>query len=387
MKTPRPWLLRGATVLLALGIGGALAPAQASLEAGAPAATAAARPARPAYVPRIRHVFVINIENKGYTETWGAGSKAPYLARTLRNQGVLLNSYYGTAHNSLPNYLAQISGQAPNLDTQTDCQIYSPWTSGGADQAPGQAVGSGCVYPASVPTLPRQLTGVGLQWRGYMQQMRRPCQHPALGKPDPTQHATVGHNYAVRHNPFVYFRSIVGHARYCAAHVKPLVTLKKNLRHASTTPNLSYITPDLCHDGHDDPCANKQPGGLPQVNRFLKVWVPRILASPAFRRNGVLVITADESDGPLTDSSACCGELTGPNTTMPGLAGPGGGRVGALVISQWTKKGTWSTTPYNHYSLLASIEEAFRLPKLGMASVSGLNVFGLDVYNRHFTAG
>jgi hypothetical protein len=72
---------------------------------------------------------------------------------------------------------------------------------------------------------------------------------------------------------------------------------------------------------------------------------------------------------------------------MPGLAGPGGGRVGALVISQWTKKGTWSTTPYNHYSLLASIEEAFRLPKLGMASVSGLDVFGLDVYNRHFTAG
>jgi hypothetical protein len=329
---------------------------------------------------------VINIENKGYSETWGAGSEAPYLAKTLRSQGVLLNSYYGTAHNSLPNYLAQISGQAPNLDTQTDCQRYSAWTSTGPDQAPGQAVGSGCVYPASVPTLPRQLTSVGLNWRGYMQQMRRPCRHPAVGALDPTQHATLGHNYAVRHNPFMYFQSIIGHQHYCEAHVKPLAQLKRDLRHARTTRNLTYITPDLCRDGHDDPCANKQPGGLPQVNGFLKTWVPRILASPAFRRNGMLVITADESDSPLSDATACCGELPGPNTTSPGLAGPGGGRVGALVISQWTKKGTWSTTPYNHYSLLASIEEAFRLPKLGMAGVDGLDRFGLDVYSRHFTA-
>jgi hypothetical protein len=386
MKTRQAWLLRGLTVLLALGIGGSLAPADASLVARAPA-VAAARPARPPYVPPIRHVFVINIENKGYTETWGAGSKAPYLAKTLRSQGVLLNYYYGTAHNSLPNYLAQISGQAPNLSTQLDCQTYSPWTSAGPDQAPGQAVGSGCVYPASVPTLPRQLTSVGLTWRGYMQQMRRPCRHPAIGTPDLTQHATRGHNYAVRHNPFMYFQSIVGHQHYCEAHVKPLATLKRNLRHTRTTRNLTYITPDLCRDGHDDPCASGQKGGLPQVDAFLKTWVPRILASPAFRRNGMLVITADESDSPAADSSACCGELPGPNTATPGLTGPGGGRVGALVISQWSKKGSWSTTPYNHYSLLASIEEAFRLPRIGMASVGTLDRFGLDVYNRHFTVG
>jgi hypothetical protein len=390
MTTRRTWTVRGLTVLLALGIGGSLAPAQATLGAAAPAAPAAAalaRPARPAYVPKIRHVFVINIENKGYTETWGPGSAAPYLARHLRNQGVLLNSYYGTAHNSLPNYLAQISGQAPNPSTQLDCQTYSAWTSAGPDQAPGQAVGSGCVYPSSVRTLPRQLTGVGLSWRGYMQQMRRPCQHPSIGSPDPTQHATLGHNYAVRHNPFMYFNSIVRHQRYCDGHVKPLAQLKHDLKRGRTTRNLTYITPDLCRDGHDDPCANKQKGGLTQVNSFLKRWVPRILASRAFQRNGMLVITADESDSPLSDASACCGEQTGPNTTTPGLTGPGGGKVGALVISHWTKPGTWSTTPYNHYSLLASIEEIFRLPKLGMAGVSGLDVFGLDVYNRHFTAG
>lgn len=53
--------------------------------------------------------FVINLENKGYDKVWGAGSAAPYLSQTLRAQGVLLSQYYGTAHNSHPDYLAQIS--------------------------------------------------------------------------------------------------------------------------------------------------------------------------------------------------------------------------------------------------------------------------------------
>ena len=103
----------------------------------------------PAYVPPVKHVFVINIENKGYDTTWGAGSAAPYLARTLRAKGVLLNTYYGTAHNSQPNYVAQISGQGPNPQMQADCQVYSSFVRR-RHRAPGQAVGSGCVFPASV---------------------------------------------------------------------------------------------------------------------------------------------------------------------------------------------------------------------------------------------
>ena len=62
----------------------------------------------------MRHVFVVNLENKGYDETFGPDSPAPYLSKTLRAQGQLLTQYYGTAHNSLPNYIAQISGQGPN---------------------------------------------------------------------------------------------------------------------------------------------------------------------------------------------------------------------------------------------------------------------------------
>jgi phosphatidylinositol-3-phosphatase len=366
--------------LVALAVTLWLTPARASGgTVRGPAALSGPLP-RPAYVPPIRHVFVINIENKGYRTTFGDRSAAPYLAKTLRKQGVLLNSYYATAHNSLPNYLAQISGQAPTLQGQLDCQVFSAFTRTGPDQDPGQKVGTGCVYPRGVKTLPRQLTDNKLTWRGYMQQMKHPCQHPKIGSPDPTQHARPGANYAVRHDPFMYFRGIIGNRDYCRGHVRLLRRLDDDLVHVSTTRNLTYITPDLCRDGHDDPCANGRKGGLVRVNAFLERWVPKILRSPAYRRNGMLVITADESDD-FRDRSTCCGETPGPNVAMAGIIVPSGGKVGALVLSPFTRPGTWSTTPYNHYSLLASIEEIFGLPKLGMAGADELPVFGLDVYN------
>jgi hypothetical protein len=96
----------------------------------------------------------------------------------------------------------------------------------------------------------------------------------------------------------------------------------------------------------------------------------------------MLVIAFDESDGPSSDSSACCGEGPGPNSAVPGITGLGGGRVGALVLSNHTAPNTWNDTPYNHYSLLASIENLFGLPQIGYAATPGLATFGLDVFNR-----
>ncbi|MBT1001954.1 alkaline phosphatase family protein [Paenarthrobacter sp. DKR-5] len=331
------------------------------------------------YLPGAQHVFVINLENKGYDKTWGAGSAAPYLSTTLRNQGVLLNQYYGTAHNSQPNYVAEISGQGPNAQMQADCQTYSPFLQTGTVD-PGQAVGDGCVFPAGVPTVADQLTTAGKTWKGYMEDMGTPCRHPALGAIDDTQKARVGDQYAARHNPFVYFAGITG-SPDCAKNDVDLSALQTDLASAATTPNLSLITPNLCHDGHDSPCVDGQPGGLASADEWLKQYVPMITSSPAFKQDGVLVITFDESDGPQSDSSACCGEGPGPNAAEPGITGMGGGRVGALVLSPFTKGGTWSTTPYNHYSLLASIEDTFKLPYLGYAGAPGLNRFGLDVYN------
>ena len=331
------------------------------------------------YLPGAKHVFVINLENKGYDETWGPGSAAPYLSTTLRSQGVLLNSYYGTAHNSQPNYVAEISGQGPNPQMQADCQTYSPFAGSGT-ASPGQAVGDGCVFPSTVKTVADQLTASGRTWKGYMEDMGTPCRHPALGAVDDTQKAKVGDQYAARHNPFVYFQSLTGSAA-CAANDVDLSRLPTDLASVSTTPNFSLITPNLCDDGHDSPCVDGRPGGLASADAWLKQWVPKITSSAAFKQDGVLVITFDESDGPQSDASSCCNEGPGPNSPLPGIAGLGGGRVGALVLSPFVKGGTWSTTPYNHYSLLASIEDTFGLPYLGYAATPGLNRFGLDVYN------
>ncbi len=297
---------------------------------------------------------------------------------------MLLDQYYGTAHNSLPNYIAQVTGQGPNAQTQADCQVYSPFTTAGPTVDPGQYVGNGCVLPAEAPSLPGQLDASGRSWRGYMEDMGTPCRHPQLGAVDDTQKARVGDQYAVRHNPFMYLGSVVG-SPSCAQHVVDLGSLTSDLASAASTPALSYITPNLCHDGHDSPCVDGQPGGLASADAFLRTWVPRITSSPAFQRDGALVITFDESDGPQSDATACCGEGPGPNSPLPGIAGLGGGRVGALVLSRFVAPGSTSTTPYNHYSLLASIEDLWRLPYLGYAAAPGLPRFGLDVWNGRWT--
>jgi hypothetical protein len=331
--------------------------------------------------PRVRHVFVVNIENKGFRTTWGKHSPAPYLAKTLRAKGVLLTQYYGTAHHSLGNYLAQISGQGPTYAIQHDCPRYTRFHEEGSVRAPQQVYGNGCVFPKKVDTLAGQLDRAGLSWRGYMQDMARPCQHSRLNGKERWARATKRQQYATRHNPFMYFRSITSRPSYCKAHVKPLSALAHDLKRRSTTRTLSYISPDLCHDAHDARCADGGPGGLRAANTWFKNWVPRILKSPAFRANGMLVITADESEGVREDSRACCGEGPGPNAGQPGIDGPGGGRIGALVIApRFVSPGTATSTPYNHYSLLGSIEDLFGLDRLGYARTV-TSVFGADVYN------
>ncbi len=214
-----------------------------------------------------------------------------------------------------------------------------------------------------------------------MQDMGQPCRHPAIGARDDTQQAEVGDEYAARHDPFVYFRSIIDESS-CANHVVDLGQLPRDLHTTSSTPNLSYITPDLCRDGHDEPCVDGRPGGLVSADAFLKAWAPIILGSPAFKRYGLLVVTFDEAElaDERSDSSACCGEGPGPNSPLPGIDGLGGGRVGAVVVSRFVPAGTVNDTPYNHYALLCSLEDLFGLRHLGYAARPGLRCFGDDVY-------
>jgi phosphatidylinositol-3-phosphatase len=359
-------------------------------------------------LPPIRHVWLIELENESAPNTFGDPSKDPYLARTLVAKGALLQNYYGIGHDSLDNYIAEISGQAPNFQTGQDCEFFTRFFAFEGENFDhitkfGQLSGDGCVYPAYVKTVANQLTAHHLSWKDYNEDMGidpkrdgttmtahgAACGHPPLNAIDLTD--TTGpanDSYATRHNPFVYFRSIIKNQSYCDAHVVTLQPLANDLKAASTTPAFSFVTPNTCHDAHDTPrCQNGARGGMVQADRFLKKWVPRIMSSPAYRQGGMIAIVFDES-GDDSDATACCGEKSSlgltdpahPNTNEPGLYGPGGGKTGAVVLSPFIKGGTVSTADYNHYSLLRTIESAFHLSYLGDAREPGVHAFGPDVW-------
>jgi hypothetical protein len=364
----------------------ALTAACALLAAGS--APAGAQP------PPIQHVFVIVLENKAFSETFGKDSPAPYLSQTLVGQGAFVRQYYGIGHESLDNYIAMISGQAPNGVTQADSPAYVDFFPG-TPSSDGQFVGQGSVYPAAVKTIADQLAARGLRWRGYMEDMGnspsepKTCRHPAVGSPDSTTNARNGDQYAMRHNPFVYFHSIIDDQAACDANDVPLDRLPGDLADPASTPNLAFITPNLCNDGHDKTCVDGRPGGLAAADAFLREWVPRITGSPAFTQDGLLLVLFDEAPAPPdsgpADARACpapCQSPMGPNTVNPGgpMMGPGGGLVGAVALSPYIRPGTVTDRPYNHYSLLRSIEDLFGLGHLGYAGLQGQTAFADDLY-------
>src|SRR5215471_9741840 len=123
---------------------------------------------------KIGHVFVIILENEGFNTTFGTAAQqnpaTQYLSQTLPSQGVLLSQYFGTGHVSLDNYIAMVSGQSSTVQTHVDCTFYDDFKLTGV--APdGQAIGTGCVFPAQFKTVADQLTAAGRTWRGYMEDM------------------------------------------------------------------------------------------------------------------------------------------------------------------------------------------------------------------------
>ncbi len=261
-----------------------------------------------------------------------------------------------------------------------------------------------------------------MTWKSYTEDMGNDpdrdrnavCEHSYQNIDDRTQQAEPATHpadqYAARHNPFVYFHAIIDRPE-CQSNVVNFSHLREDLRSISTPANFVFLTPNLCDDGHDGgkpgkKCVDGRPGGLKSADVFLRKWVPLLLASPAYKRDGLLIITFDEADidvrydaakHTLTlgdgDATACCNEMAGPNfggsqtvfgipDQGPGIVGKGGGKIGAVALSRFIKPGTVSITPYNHYSLLRTIEDIFGLPHLGYAGRPGLDSFGSDVFSQ-----
>lgn len=168
-------------------------------------------------------------------------------------------------------------------------------------------------HPLPAGGLGAQLDAAGISWRAYMEGMTAGCYRNV-------------NRYALKHNPFAYYGG------QCPAQVVPFSQFASDM--SGTVPQFVWITPDLCNDGHD--CSNSV------VSSWLAQTVPTILDSDAWKENGVLFITYDEGE----DSA---------NSVL------------TLVIRdrQVNKR---SSVAYNHYSLLASIEDLLGLPRLGAAA-------------------
>lgn len=362
---------RAAAVASVLSIGALAAPcSDAAIQSGAA-------------VPAIKHVFVIVLENQGFDTTFAPTTHATYLADTLAKEGALLRQYFGIGHFSLDNYIAMVSGLGATAATQMDCPQFVDFVQTGM-ATDGQPIGTGCVYPAKFQTIANQLEAKRFTWRGYMEDMGKDstrevstCGHPLVGHPDSTEWATPLDQYATKHNPFMYFHAVID-SPMCKRNVVPLPALEHDLGSEATTPNFSFITPNLCHDGHDHPCVDGEPGGLESANLFLEHWVPIVMRSPAFRDDGLLIITFDEALS--LDRRSCCGQAPGPNARVANDGQFGGGRIGAVLLSRFIKPGTVSDVPYNHYSFLKSVEDIFGVGHLGYAQGRSVAVFGDDVF-------
>ena len=298
-------------------------------------------------VPHFDHVVVLTEENESASTTWGAGSPATYL-NSLRSQGVFLPDYYGTGHVSLDNYVAMVSGQPPQPLTTSDCTTVSLWTC-----VQGQSVMS------SGRNLADQLEAAGISWKSYQDGTTTPCFHGpyAAGDttPDPDQgdSTTGAMNYADRHNPFIYFTDVIENQPRCDAHQRPFGDLSSDIA-AGTVPAFAFITPDTCHDGHDNPCAGQTTGGLAAADAWLSSNLPSLLSYLA-ANNGLLVINFDEASTPSAGSAPAPSDLTCASCAGFGL----GGRTGALLISPRLPQGAVVTTGYDHYSLLRTVEDNF----------------------------
>jgi hypothetical protein len=307
---------------------------------------------------KIKHVWLIILENKSYDATFTGLNNNTYLWQTLPSQGVLLKNYYGTGHFSLDNYISMVSGQATQPDDQADCPFYDTFSgtvdlsgnlltnrnygqlvsAAGPNAAPGQ---NGCVYPATVQTLFDQFDAAHVSWKGYAQDLGAPDTgspaHSAgvqyCGAPFPSPGATgstaesnpgsanATDQYVPKHFPFVWFDSILQSGDCNAAHIAnvfdPSNGLYHDLQSEATTPAFSWITPNNCSDAHDAVChGNNLSGGFsdpntpnPPVNYtgglyasdlFLEHVIPEIEASPAFKDGGLIDVTFDEAFPPFT---------------------------------------------------------------------------------------
>jgi hypothetical protein len=285
----------------------------------------------PAAFPRYDHVFLIIEENHGFSQIIG-NPAAPNLNKLANTYG-LATASFAVGDPSEPNYVAMLGGSTFGI---SDDNAYY-------------------LNVVDAPSLMSQLEGKHLTWKAYMQGMpyagfKGICYpNRCNGVPD------FDTLYNSKHNGIVNFKSVQTNPAEMAK-LGPLTALSGDLA-SGNLPNLGYIVPDECTDMHGAPpyCVDSGDPGDESDNALVSMGdklvgkvVDQITGASFWSHgNNAIVITFDEgADG---DTSGCCG------------TNPGNGQVTTIVITSHGPRGLKDPTPYNHYSLLQTLQRTFGL--------------------------
>jgi hypothetical protein len=297
-------------------------------------------------------VFVIMLENHSQPSVVG-DPNAPFITG-LAHRYARAAGYLGVTHPSQPNYVALFSGSNWWLNSDSPTNRYDH------------------------TNLVDQLEAHHKTWVAYMESMPAPGY---LGSFFPPSTGV----YVNRHNPFILFEDIRTSLRR-RRQIKPYSRFAADMRHGSV-PNLVWISPNLCHDmhgTHGPPCPygynNPADAALKRNgDAFVKQAVKTIVASPAWKKPSVIFILSDESTetglnpvaGGYQSAAACCDSPVLPaGSPWPAWTGGplGGGSAVAVIVANRGKRHFATQTPYNHYSVLATIEQNWNLGYLAYAA-------------------
>jgi phospholipase C len=265
-----------------------------------------------ATAPAIKTVFVIVMENHNWKDIVNSSS-APYI-RSLLPLGAHAENYTNppNLHPSEPNYIWLEARGTLGITDDNDPSSH---------------------HLSTTDHLVTQLKNAGISWKSYQEGIK--------GTDCPIKSSAL---YAAKHNPMVFFDDVTDSnnatSSYCRNHVRPYSELASDLSSGSVA-RYNFITPDLCNDMHGAfwQCVPFFTNLVKRGDDWLAREVPKILASAAYKDNGALFITWDESEG---------GEFP----------------VGMIVLSPLAKVGYANSIHYTHGSTLRTVETIFGLPLL-----------------------
>jgi hypothetical protein len=291
---------------------------------------------------RLDRAIVIVMENHGFDQEIGENNAAgtalltPYITKLATSYG-LETYYFGVTHPSLPNYVSIIAGDYFGIQDDND-SCFNPTHGTPCDKIDGV-------------NLVDQLEQKHISWEGLFESI------PSTGWLGASYPSNANRLYAQKHNPFVYFSDIATNpARLNKLKPFDLTALQTELANRASASKFIFIAPNQCSDQHGTGSCSTSEAAQAAGDAFLQATVPVILNAPAFTDHSALFIVWDEND--YSGNLGCCG--------APGV---GGGHVAAIVVTKYGKP-LKAATPVDHYGLLATIEDAFGLPRLANAAAA-----------------